>query len=140
MAPLDYEFNNHGSFYELRQDDTLELVVDMASSEEGELSFIINSRKMPNSIIGIRKALTEEDSQINTEGEACEEEPRDDTTTEWVGNEASGSDKEDSPTQEAEMEGYVVAVQVHSKGDVVRLYAPPRGEGREEGEAPPGNY
>jgi hypothetical protein len=139
VAPLNYEFNNHGKFYELRQDDTLELIVDMASSQEGELSFIVNSRKMPNSIRGIRKALTEGGAQINMKGEACEEQSRDDAITEWVGNETVAEDGEDRPTQEAEMESYVVAVQMHSKGDVVRLYMPPREE-TEAGEAHTGKY
>ena len=47
VAPIEYEFNNHGKFYGISQDDSVELTVDM-TSEEGELSFIVNNRKMPN--------------------------------------------------------------------------------------------
>jgi hypothetical protein len=41
------QFNNHGKFYQIQQDDTIEVEVDL-ESEDGELKFAINGRKLPN--------------------------------------------------------------------------------------------
>jgi len=41
------QFNNHGSFYALKQEDTVEMEVDL-ESEEGQLIFSINGRRIPN--------------------------------------------------------------------------------------------
>ena len=45
------QFNNHGKFYRIQQDDTIEMEVDLESGD-GELSFTINGRKLPNWCVG----------------------------------------------------------------------------------------
>jgi hypothetical protein len=41
------QYNNQGRFYQIQQDDTIEVEVDLESND-GELRFIINGRQMPN--------------------------------------------------------------------------------------------
>ena len=138
--PLRYAYNNQGPSFLLRQDDTVDLHVDL-ESDDGELKFIVNNQEMPNTIKGIRRALQSLDNESTPE-QASEMEVTSDAdeihaapadggghasaqeSEEEYGGGGHASEERIGQAQIAD--GYVLAIQVHAEGDAVRLFAPPR--------------
>ena len=47
------QHNNHGPYFQVRQDDIVELQVDL-ESQEGEIWFIVNGHRLPNWYVKVR--------------------------------------------------------------------------------------
>jgi hypothetical protein len=107
MPPVKYEYNNGKLLKELRQDDVLELDVNL-ETEEGELHFIVNGKKIPRYCKGIRKAL--EASEVSEAADVAVFEAES-----LIAERLNDSDIGKSDESEIR-QGYVFAVQTHSKG------------------------
>ena len=111
MPPLKYEYNNGKLLKELRQDDVLELDVNL-ETEEGELHFIVNGKKIPRYCKGIRKALEAAEVLEAADVAAFEAES---VIAERLSDSDIGKSLERCDETEIR-QGYVFAVQTHSKG------------------------